>query len=184
MTVAMTETDFVCGSSDFMSLIDHTVLCIGSCWCGADAYCMCTPSLAIDALIEVVSDSDVRIVLIKRRDPPQDVFAITGGFVDVGETVEEATIREVKEETNIDLTYDKIEQFRVYSNPKRDKRRHTVSSVFRCKISAEELASLKRGDDAKSVVAISLRDALKLNLAFDHAEIISDYIKQYHPSYI
>jgi hypothetical protein len=73
----------------------------GSCWCGSDAYCMCTPSLAIDCIIEYipegmsVSDRGLEIVLVVRKDPPKDMFAIPGGFVSVGETVEEATIREV-----------------------------------------------------------------------------------------
>ena len=88
---------------------------------------MCTPSLAIDAIIEVHDEFELKVVLVRRRDPPRDLFAIPGGFVDVGESVEEAIVREVKEETNLSL--DKLEQFRVYSDPSRDKRRHTVSVV-------------------------------------------------------
>lgn len=102
----------------------------GSCWCGWDGYCMCTPSLAIDAIIEVQPSSpseDIRILLVHRRDPPRDLFAIPGGFVDIGETVEAATIREVREETN--LVISSLEQFRVYSDPLRDKRRHTVRMI-------------------------------------------------------
>lgn len=63
----------------------------GSCWCGWDKYCLCTPSLAIDAIIEVqpsATVSDVSVVLVLRKDPPKDIFAIIGGFVDVGESVE------------------------------------------------------------------------------------------------
>lgn len=118
----------------------------GSCWCGWDGYCLCTPSLAIDAIIEVNGDDEpdenIKVVLVHRRDPPRDLFATPGGFVDVGETVEQATIREVKEETNLDL--DHLEQFRVYSDPSRDKRRHTVSSVFKCKV--KDASKLKKGD--------------------------------------
>lgn len=103
----------------------------GSCWCGKDGYCMCTPSLAIDAIIEVPKEPFPMLVLVKRGVPPKG-YAITGGFVDVGESIEDATIREVKEETNLDIQ--SMEQFHVYSNPKRDLRRHTVSAVFACKV--------------------------------------------------
>jgi 8-oxo-dGTP diphosphatase len=154
----------------------------GSCWCGADSYCMCTPSLAIDAIIELPSiergQKGPQIVLIQRSDREEPTYAIPGGFVDVGETVEAATEREVKEETNLHLQ--SLEQFRVYSDPKRDARRHTVSAVFRCVVN--DFTDIRRGDDAKSVVIVPLQEALKLNLAFDHRKILSDYILHYHPS--
>ena len=100
----------------------------GSCWCGLDSYCMCTPSLAIDAILELlpqavgieIEDQNVgddgsgsgrskettnmntiQLILVRRRDPPRDQYAITGGFVDVGESIEHAVQREVKEETNL-----------------------------------------------------------------------------------
>lgn len=155
----------------------------GSCWCGKDNYCLCTPSLAIDAVIEIDKHdgNGEHIVLVKRRDPPSDVFAIPGGFVDVGESVEEAVIREVNEETHLPLGLEKIEQFRVYSDPSRDKRRHTVSVVFRCHGNADDVWKLKKGDDAKSVVLVPLLEVLDLNLAFDHKQILADYIKTYYP---
>jgi 8-oxo-dGTP diphosphatase len=153
----------------------------GSCWCGEDGYCMCTPSLAIDGIIEVKNPSnpeDVSIVLVHRRDPPKDVYAIPGGFVDVGETVEHATIRELKEETNLDII--SLEQFRVYSDPKRDKRRHTVSAVFRA--TAVDVSKLHKGDDAKSVKIVPLKEVPSLTLAFDHRTILMDYIEKYYPN--
>ena len=113
----------------------------GSCWCGWDSYCLCTPSLAIEAIIEVegkgigdprgggLAVGEVGIVLVIRRDPPRDLFAIPGGFVEIGETVEAACTREVKEATNLDISF--LEQFRVYSDPLRDKRRHTVCPLCR-----------------------------------------------------
>ena len=159
----------------------------GSCWCGLDSYCMCTPSLAIDAIIEVPgnvakpgeSEQEPYIVVVRRRDPPKDTHAIPGGFVDVGESVEAATIREVKEETNLNVA--RLEQFHVYSEPSRDKRRHTVSVVFRCII--DDISSLHKGDDAKGVDLIKLTDLFKpdVNLAFDHAEIFKQYARKMHP---
>jgi 8-oxo-dGTP diphosphatase len=148
---------------------------------------MCTPSLAIDAIIELKQHSQgSKIVLVRRRDPPRNLHAIVGGFVDVGETIEAATIREVKEETNITLTLDQVQQFRMYSDPKRDKRRHTVSMVSRCLLVAEAadkaLQELHTGDDAKQAAAIHLRDVTSLDLAFDHRLILTDFINQFHPN--
>jgi 8-oxo-dGTP diphosphatase len=155
----------------------------GSCWCGNDSYCLCTPSLAIDAIIEILNPSnkeDIKILLVFRRDPPKEIFAIPGGFVDVGESVENAVIREVKEETN--LTVSHLEQFHVYSDPSRDKRRHTVSVVFRCFV--ENINYLHTGDDAKQVRLISLKSISKLKMAFDHSKVLEDYIKKFHSSIV
>lgn len=151
----------------------------GSCWCGNDGYCMCTPSVAIDAVMEVESnDKDVHIVLVRRKDAPRDKHAIVGGFVEVGEAVEDAVWREVKEETNLDVT--DLQLFDIYSDPQRDARRHTVSVVYRGLI--KDTSGMKVGDDAKRVEVIRLRDAMTLlDLAFDHKQILTDYIKTYHP---
>lgn len=106
----------------------------------------------------------------------------------MGETVEAATIREVKEETNITLTFDQIQQFRMYSDPKRDKRRHTVSMVSRCLLVGHEadraLQELHTGDDAKQAAPIHLRDVTSLDLAFDHRLILTDFINQFHPTLV
>ena len=154
----------------------------GSCWCGGDAYCMCTPSLAIDAIIEVPGPVDGQgkktmpsIVLVRRRDPPLK-YALPGGFVNVGETVEGAATREVKEETNLEV--DSLEQFHLYSDPTRDERRHTASAVFRCLVSS--VAQLKAKDDARSAKAWRLDELLALELAFDHRQILIDYVNRYH----
>lgn len=138
---------------------------------------MCTPSLAIDAIIEVEDRSDLSVVLVRRRDEPKDKHAIVGGFVAVGETTEAAVLREVKEETNLDVQ--DIELFHVYSDPTRDARRHTVSAVYRSKV--KSTVGMKVGDDAKGVEVIKLRDAVThLDLAFDHRAILLDYMKRYH----
>ena len=151
----------------------------GSCWCGWDGYCMCTPSLAIDAIMEVEDGAnDISIVLVRRKDAPRDKHAIVGGFVEVGETMEEAVRREVKEETNLDVT--DIELFTIYSDPHRDARRHTVSAVYRGIV--KSTTEMKVGDDAKGVEIIKLKDAVTLlDLAFDHKAILTDFIARYHP---
>jgi 8-oxo-dGTP diphosphatase len=145
---------------------------------------MCTPSLAIDAIIEVLPEGgsidDMKIALVRRRDPPRNLHATPGGFVDVGETVEAATLREVKEETNLDL--DHLEQFRIYSDPSRDMRRHTVSAAFRCRV--KDASNMHRGDDAKGVDLIPIKEILNLHFAFDHRTILTDYLTKYHPQYL
>jgi 8-oxo-dGTP diphosphatase len=135
---------------------------------------MCTPSLAIDCIIEF-EDS---VVLVWRKDPPADTFAIPGGFVSVGETAELATIREVKEETN--LTLSSLEQFRCYSDPSRDARRHTVSMVFRGVV--DSVTDIHTGDDAKSVKIVPMTEVLTLALAFDHRKIFEEYLARFHPA--
>ena len=140
---------------------------------------MCTPSLAIDAIMEVDDGlSELSIVLVRRKDAPRDKHAIVGGFVEVGETMEDAVRREVKEETNLDVT--DIELFTIYSDPQRDARRHTVSAVYKGKV--KSISGMKVGDDAKGVEVIKLKDAVTLlDLAFDHKTILFDYIARYHP---
>ena len=153
----------------------------GSCWCGGDNYCMCTPSLAIEVILEVFQNNEPKIILIKRRDPPHG-FALPGGFVNIGETTEEAAIREIKEETNLILNHENLNQFRVYSHPSRDKRRHTASNIFRYVFKDNlDISTMAKGDDAKSVMLVSLRDIMKIDLLFDHAQVMKDYIKHYHP---
>jgi len=88
-------------------------------------------------------------------------------------------IREVKEETNLTAVH--LEQFKLYSDPSRDKRRHTVSMVYRCIIDSDDIQYLHKGDDAKAVKLIPLATVLSLNLAFDHHMILQEYITKYHP---
>lgn len=82
------------------------------------------------------------------------------------------------EETNLIPTA--IEQFRVYSDPKRDKRRHTVSAVFRCHV--KSFSELKAGDDAKGVELVPLQKIDTLDLAFDHRQILKEYVAHFHPN--
>ncbi|RUM59650.1 MAG: NUDIX hydrolase [Persephonella sp.] len=130
-----------------------------------------TPYLAVDGIIKLFDyeDNFIGIVLIERKNHPVGL-ALPGGFVEVGETVEEALIREMKEETNLDVEI--IELFNVYSDPDRDPRFHTVSLVFKCKAKGIPKAS----SDAKSVKVYKLEDIPLDKLVFDHKEILKDFI--------
>lgn len=166
----------------------------GSCWCGSDTFCECTPSLAIDVIIQVVPDLDtsirsrskldVSVLLVYRRSPPQEMHAIPGGFVEIGETVETTAVREIKEELNLDLEQNQLSLFGLYSDPLRDKRRHTVSTVFLCTLSAvthqKQLEQVKGGSDAKSIRRIPLNEVSGLSLAFDHSRILEDFQNTYY----
>jgi len=110
------------------------------------------------------------IILIKRKNPPEG-WALPGGFVDYGETLEHAAIREAKEETGLDVKL--IRQFHTYSEPDRDPRFHTISTVF----IATAKGKAKAGDDAKDI-GIFKKEGLPDNIAFDHRKILDDYFSR------
>ncbi len=120
------------------------------------------PTPTVDIIIEIGG----RIVLIKRKNPPHG-WALPGGFVDYGESFETAAVREAREETGLDVT--DLEQLHTYSNPDRDARMHTASTVFTARGEGVPLA----GDDAGEVQLFTQADLP--DLAFDHAEILADY---------
>lgn len=122
------------------------------------------PYLTVDTIIEV----DDSIVLIERRNGPEG-YALPGGFVDYGETVESAAIREAKEETGLDVTL--VRQFHVYSDPARDSRQHNVTVVFIARADGEPTGQ----SDAKSA-ALFPKNGLPGNLVFDHGRILDDYL--------
>ncbi len=128
------------------------------------------PFVTVDAIIEVESENNNKIVIIERSNPPFG-WALPGGFVDYGESLEDAVVREAKEETGVDLLG--LEQFHTYSAPHRDPRFHTIGTVF----IAKAKGSLKAGDDAASLKVVSLNEIEKIDFAFDHKKIIQDYIK-------
>ena len=109
-----------------------------------------TPHVAVDGVIEIYNEGIFQgIVLIERKNPPYG-YALPGGFVDIGESVEDALKREMKEEVQLDVEI--VDLLGVYSNPKRDPRFHVVSVVYICKANKDPVAA----DDAKSVEVISL----------------------------
>jgi len=130
-----------------------------------------TPYLAVDGIIQLFDKNDdfKGIVLIERKNPPFGL-AIPGGFVDVGEKVEDALLREMKEETSLEVEIIKL--LGVYSDPKRDPRFHTVSVVFICKAYGIPKAS----SDAKEVKIYKLEEIPYDRLVFDHEKILKDYI--------
>lgn len=126
-----------------------------------------TPPVAADAIIELVDRPGRPIVLIERKYPPPG-YAIPGGFMDVGETVEQAAVREALEETGLHVRLTAL--LGVYSDPARDPRGQTVSVVFVAEAEGEPEAR----DDARALAIYPL-DALPAPLAFDHAHILADY---------
>lgn len=122
------------------------------------------PYPTVDIIIEIENS----IVLIKRKNPPFG-WALPGGFVDYGESLETAAVREAKEETSLDISNLKL--LGCYSDPSRDSRMHTISTVYIADGSGTPCAA----DDATELALLSI-DNLPAELCFDHAGILADYI--------
>jgi 8-oxo-dGTP diphosphatase len=130
-----------------------------------------TPALTVDC---VAIDGDGRVLLIRRGRPPfEGQYALPGGFVEVGETVEAACSRELEEETGI-VARD-LRLAGVYSDPRRDPRGHTVAVVFLTRFS-ESQPLARAGDDAASAEWVA--DWAALPLAFDHARILAEVLRE------
>ncbi len=126
------------------------------------------PKLTVDIIIKCGEG----IILIERKNPPYG-WAIPGGFVDYGETVEQAALRESREETSLEVK--NLKQFYVYSDPSRDSRGHTISVVF----TGETDGTPKAASDAKNI-GIFTETTLPENIAFDHRLILQDYFRINH----
>jgi len=124
------------------------------------------PIPTVDIIIELETGG---IVLIERKNPPYG-WALPGGFVDYGEPLEDAAVREAREETSLEVRL--VRQFHTYSDPSRDRRMHTITTVYIAKADGTPCAS----DDAKSL-GVFTRDSLPEVLCFDHAQILSDYFE-------
>ena len=127
-----------------------------------------TPLLTTDVIIELKDRADVPIVLIRRKHPPHG-WALPGGFVDVGESLEHAAVREAEEETALRVTLKVL--LGCYSDPSRDPRGHMASAVYVAEAEGEPRAQ----DDAAGVAVFS-PEVLPSPLAFDHARILRDYL--------
>ena len=126
-----------------------------------------TPLVTVDCVV-VYNRS---ILLIQRKYTPfKNYFALPGGFVDIGETVEEACIRELYEETNVKIKKKDLKLIGVYSNPKRDPQRNTISVAFLTKL--KKRIMIQASDDALTAQFIKITN--KIKLAFDHSAIIKD----------
>ncbi|MCY1076472.1 NUDIX hydrolase [Archangium lansingense] len=123
------------------------------------------PIPTVDCIIELPGE---RLVLIRRKNPPLG-WALPGGFVDEGERLDLAAAREAKEETGLDVEV--VEQFFTYSDPARDPRKHTVSTVYICRAKGEPAGA----DDAAEALAFPV-DGMPTELCFDHGTILADYL--------
>jgi 8-oxo-dGTP diphosphatase len=126
-----------------------------------------TPSLTVDIIIEMRDRPGRPIVLIERKYPPHG-WALPGGFVDVGERLETAALREAREETSLVVALETL--LGCYSDPARDPRGHTVSAVYVATASGEPCAR----DDAHNLMCVAPDNCPPL--AFDHALIVDDYL--------
>ena len=125
------------------------------------------PVPTVDVIIEM-RDAGNGVVLIERKNAPAG-WALPGGFVEYGETLEQAAVREAKEETSLDIEL--VRQFHAYSDPNRDPRGHTITTVF---IATAE-GTPRAHDDARAV-AVLRPEEVRVPLAFDHRKILDDYI--------
>lgn len=134
--------------------------------CGHESEEFQNPVPTVDVIIEV---GDGEIVLIRRKNPPFG-WALPGGFVDYGESLEQAAVREALEETSLPIIL--TGQLHTYSNPDRDPRRHTITTVYTAR--ADETP--RAGDDAAEA-GMFKEGALPAPLVFDHAEILADFFR-------
>lgn len=132
--------------------------------CGTTVRQYRNPFPTVDIIIEISGG----IVLIERKNAPFG-WALPGGFVDYGESLEDAAVREAREETSLEIS--KLRLVGCYSDPLRDERLHTISTVF----AAEGQGKAKAADDAANLEIFTF-DMLPRTLCFDHNKILADYL--------
>ena len=153
-----------------------------------DANKYAKPCVTVDLIVYIKGSG---LLQIKRGNYPyKDHWALPGGFLDVGkENTIQAAVRELKEETNLDVTEDQLTLVGVYSDPERDPRDHIVSVVYAIKLPDFYINKIKAGDDAKETRVIQLNRGPIANgnkfskeppMAFDHDKIVTDWINKYH----
>ena len=118
--------------------------------------------------VDIIIEQGEGVVLILRRNEPR-LWAIPGGFCDYGESLEQAAVREAGEETGLEVEL--IEQFHTYSDPHRDPRQHTITTVY----IARAIGGVLRAQDDAREIGVFKGDALPAELAFDHDRILNDY---------
>jgi ADP-ribose pyrophosphatase YjhB (NUDIX family) len=123
------------------------------------------PLVTVDIIIEI----DAGIILVERKNRPYG-WALPGGFTDYGESLETSAVREAKEETSLDVQL--VEQFHTYSDPERDPRHHTITTVF----IAQGFGIPAPADDAKNIGLFTSK-VLPKPIVFDHQKIIDDYFR-------
>lgn len=129
-----------------------------------------TPLLAADGLVR---DLEGRVLLIARKNPPfQGSWALPGGFVDIGEDPRDACVREMREETGLDVEVTELGG--LYGAPSRDPRGHTVTAVYRCRVLAGEA---KAGDDAADARWFRVDELPATSLAFDHRDVLAELLE-------
>lgn len=128
------------------------------------------PVPTVDIIIEIArADGKRGIVLIKRKNPPYG-WALPGGFVDCGESLEQAAVREAREETSLEIRLK--DQMHTYSDPRRDPRQHTITTVY----TAEAKGKPEAQDDAQEI-GVFTEEEISFPLAFDHRKILDDYFR-------
>ena len=128
------------------------------------------PSPTVDLIIEIKTPRrETGLVLIKRKNPPYG-WALPGGFVDYGESLESAAVREAREETSLVVRL--VRQLHTYSDPGRDPRKHTITTVF----VARAKGTPEARDDAADIAVFTRRE-IDFPLAFDHRRILDDYYR-------
>lgn len=133
------------------------------------------PSITVDTVIfDESSDENKKFILIQRKnDPFKNQWAIPGGFVEYGETVENTAIRESKEETGIDIELKRL--FNVYSKSDRDPRGHTITIVY---LATGNVSDMKADTDARDIQLCSFEELSSLKIAFDHEKILTDILEK------